>query len=67
MYLVAVVDDTKCMSCIGCKVCVRTCPEPNTTRFIKSKRKVVIDPQRCKGCGLCVVICPIGCITLAHV
>ncbi|MCD5406688.1 MAG: 4Fe-4S binding protein [Desulfotomaculum sp.] len=55
------------MSCIGCKVCVRTCPEPNTTRFIKSKRKVVIDPQRCKGCGLCVVICPIGCIKLAHV
>jgi|Deesub1362B_J571_1020462.scaffolds.fasta_scaffold02943_2 2-oxoglutarate ferredoxin oxidoreductase subunit delta len=26
--------------------------------------KIIIDPERCKGCGICVAFCPHGSITL---
>lgn len=29
------------------------------------KGKIVIDPQRCKGCGLCIWACPKGQIMLS--
>ncbi|MCL0101452.1 4Fe-4S dicluster domain-containing protein [Peptococcaceae bacterium] len=52
------------MGCIGCKICIKTCPEANATKFITPKKKVIINPMRCKGCGLCVDVCPMKCITL---
>jgi 2-oxoglutarate ferredoxin oxidoreductase subunit delta len=27
--------------------------------------KVIIDMERCKGCGLCVAFCPRGCIVIS--
>jgi 2-oxoglutarate ferredoxin oxidoreductase subunit delta len=27
--------------------------------------KINIDMERCKGCGLCVTVCPRGCIVLS--
>ncbi len=27
--------------------------------------KVIIDMERCKGCGLCVAFCPKGCIVIS--
>ena len=27
--------------------------------------KIVIDTERCKGCGLCVTVCPKGCIIIS--
>ena len=27
--------------------------------------KIVVDIERCKGCGLCVVVCPKNCIVIA--
>jgi len=31
----------------------------------KSKGRIVIDEERCKGCGLCIWACPKGLIRLA--
>ncbi len=28
--------------------------------------KIVIDTERCKGCGLCVVVCPKNCIVISR-
>jgi 2-oxoglutarate ferredoxin oxidoreductase subunit delta len=30
----------------------------------KAKSKVTFDEARCKGCGLCVSVCPVGIIKL---
>lgn len=33
----------------------------------KTKRgKIVIDPERCKGCKYCVLTCPKGCIEISN-
>lgn len=55
MYFKAHVDSDKCS---GCKICVLSCPEPNTIIFLKDKKKVVIRPERCKACKICVISCP---------
>ena len=28
--------------------------------------KIVTDTERCKGCGLCVVVCPKNCIVISN-
>jgi 2-oxoglutarate ferredoxin oxidoreductase subunit delta len=32
----------------------------------ESRGEIVIDPSRCKGCGLCVWVCPKGHIVLSE-
>lgn len=32
----------------------------------KFKGAIVVDTERCKGCNLCVVACPLNVITLAN-
>ena len=48
MYFSVKVDEEKC---IGCKICIFTCPEPNAIMLTENK-KVCIDTNRCKGCFL---------------
>ncbi len=44
--------------CIGCRLCVETCPE-GALSFSESEG-VAILRDRCKGCGLCAEECPGG-------
>ncbi len=43
--------------CIGCKICIYACPEPNVIKLTDSK-KVTIECIKCKSCLLCVSACP---------
>ncbi|MDQ2085812.1 4Fe-4S binding protein [Herbivorax sp. ANBcel31] len=54
MYFTVKVDEEKC---IGCKLCILTCPEANVIKLTENN-KVCIDTNRCKGCFLCVSVCP---------
>ena len=64
MYFSAVVDEPKC---IGCKICLVTCPDPNVISFIKDRKKALVNPKRCKGCGLCVMVCPKSALSMQSV
>ncbi|MBU1975556.1 MAG: 4Fe-4S binding protein [Nanoarchaeota archaeon] len=51
---------TQC-SCKGvCKGCVEACPEGALKRDVK----ILIDAEKCTGCGLCVEACSHGAISL---
>lgn len=54
MYVKVRVDDEKC---IGCKLCIFACPDPNVLWYTDNK-KISVNEGRCKGCGLCVANCP---------
>jgi ferredoxin len=51
--------------CINCKYsdCVAVCP---VECFYEGPNLVVIDPEECIDCGLCVPECPIGAIYEQH-
>ncbi len=54
--------------CIGCLLCVITCPL-NAIRYDNSDdmRTIEIDQNVCEGCGMCVVNCPNYALSLVEV
>jgi ferredoxin len=53
-------------ACIKCKYtdCVEVCP---VACFHEGENMLVIDPERCIDCGVCVPECPAGAIIPDHV
>lgn len=62
MYFAARVDEDKC---IGCKLCIVSCPEPNVFSFLAERKIVAVCESRCKGCGLCATSCPEDALTIS--
>ncbi|UEC43356.1 MAG: hypothetical protein METHAR1v1_1310018 [Methanothrix sp.] len=55
--VVAVVDPEKC---IGCKLCIDTCPG----KAISVNGTALVDEAACKGCGTCAAACPVDAIDM---
>jgi Na+-translocating ferredoxin:NAD+ oxidoreductase subunit B len=47
--------------CITCDACLRSCP-PEFGAIFDSGLDVVIIPELCSGCPVCVAVCPVDCI-----
>lgn len=47
--------------CITCDMCVRSCP-PEFGAIFDRGLDVVIIPELCSGCPVCVMVCPVDCI-----
>jgi H+/Na+-translocating ferredoxin:NAD+ oxidoreductase subunit B len=47
--------------CITCDLCVRNCP-PEFGAIFDRGLDVVIVPELCSGCPVCVLVCPVDCI-----
>jgi len=47
--------------CITCDLCLRSCP-PEFGAIFDRGLDVVIVPELCSGCPVCVMVCPVDCI-----
>ncbi|ABP54653.1 4Fe-4S dicluster-binding protein [Salinispora tropica] len=47
--------------CITCDTCLRNCP-PEFGAIFDRGLDVVIIPELCSGCPVCVLVCPVDCI-----
>lgn len=47
--------------CITCDTCVRNCP-PEFGAIFDRGLDVIIVPELCSGCPVCVMVCPVDCI-----
>ncbi|TNY36143.1 4Fe-4S dicluster-binding protein [Thermomonospora catenispora] len=47
--------------CITCDTCRRNCP-PEFGAIVDDGLNVVIIPELCSGCPVCVMVCPVDCI-----
>lgn len=50
-------------SCLLCLNCTEVCP---VDAFKKGDTQVVVDPDACIDCGVCISECPTGAITTAE-
>src|SRR5256885_507598 len=47
--------------CITCDTCLRSCP-PEFGAIFDRGLDVIIIPELCSGCPVCVMVCPVDCI-----
>jgi pyruvate ferredoxin oxidoreductase delta subunit len=43
--------------CIHCMICWANCPDSSI--IVKEGKMIGIDYEHCKGCGICVSVCPV--------
>lgn len=53
---------SSCGTCRDCGICVAVCPQTAITRTAKGEKdfEMVVDENRCIGCGFCAGACPCG-------
>ncbi len=60
-----VVYPTNSENCVGCRMCVDSCPSQALTSKINGNiLKIFLDVERCYGCGVCADVCPFNVLEL---
>jgi len=49
--------------CWQCGICINSCPIEAISRN-RATGAVIVDEEKCNGCGQCQLVCPIGMITM---
>jgi len=60
-------ESGRCLSCGTCTLCGACwyfCPDASVVVSDKGPQKVVFDMDFCKGCAICSVSCPRGCVVM---
>jgi len=59
---------SSCGSCRDCGICMTICPRAAISKQENGNRdfEMVVDPERCIGCGFCAGACPCGIWTLVE-
>ena len=52
-----------CRQCVKC-VCIAECPVEGALKRDPQTRAVIVDRDKCIGCGVCVEACPFGAVSL---
>ena len=63
----ALAESNRCFSCgtcTLCEVCWYFCPDASVVVSGTGPQKVVFDLDFCKGCAICSVSCPRGCVVM---
>jgi NADPH-dependent glutamate synthase beta subunit-like oxidoreductase len=55
-----------CGTCTLCETCWYFCPDACVTTNLNGPRKINFDKDFCKGCAVCSVVCPRGCIIMVE-
>ncbi|RLI04593.1 hypothetical protein DRO38_00920 [Candidatus Bathyarchaeota archaeon] len=55
-----IIDEEKCINCLLCWI---YCPDG---AVIREEKKVSINYEYCKGCGICANECPVKAITMVE-
>ena len=53
-----------CGTCVGCDSCFVFCPDGSIQRPQEAVEQYGVDPDYCKGCGVCAVVCSRGVVSL---
>ena len=49
--------------CTACRTCEWYCPDLTIkVKEVKGNKKAVVDYEHCKGCMICMEVCPFGAI-----
>jgi len=51
-------------ACTVCNKCIEPCTQAATAAISLRDGKILIDEQRCIGCGLCIAVCPFEAIEM---
>ena len=61
-------DCSSCGTCRDCGICEAICPQAAISRVEEPGKRfeMVVDPEKCIGCGFCAGACPCGIWTLVE-
>lgn len=52
--------------CVKCAKCAKICEESEHNALSLQDKKIKLDEEKCQGCSLCSIVCPLNAITMCN-